>query len=96
MCTVAVRVVAVLMVVALGGGSIATRAVWGQTPAPSPAPATSTPSSAPGTFCSPSFYGMTNRKPWETSITTWKVSCNLLNLRKQFAEEFFRAIFISP
>jgi 4-hydroxyphenylacetate 3-monooxygenase len=28
--------------------------------------------------------------------TTWKVSCNLLNLRKQFAEEFFRAIFISP
>jgi hypothetical protein len=27
---------------------------------------------------------------------TWKVSCNLLNLRKQFAEGFFRAIFISP
>src|SRR5215813_14182153 len=29
-------------------------------------------------------------------FTTWKVSCNLLNLRKQFAEGFFRAIFISP
>jgi len=27
--------------------------------------------------------------------TTWKVSCNLLNLRKQFAEEFFRDIFVS-
>jgi hypothetical protein len=28
--------------------------------------------------------------------TTWKVSCNLLNLRKQFTEGFFRAIFVSP
>ena len=28
-------------------------------------------------------------------LTTWKVSCNLLNLRKQFAEEFFRDIFVS-
>ena len=28
--------------------------------------------------------------------TTWKVSCNLLNLRKQFTEGFFRAIFASP
>ena len=27
--------------------------------------------------------------------TTWKVSCNLLNLRKQFAEGFFMAIFIT-
>src|SRR5215468_11116730 len=27
--------------------------------------------------------------------TTWKVSCNPLNLRKQFAEGFFRAIFIN-
>jgi hypothetical protein len=27
--------------------------------------------------------------------TTWKVSCNLLNLRKQFAEGFFRDIFVS-
>src|SRR5262245_40708524 len=26
--------------------------------------------------------------------TTWKVSCNLLNLRKQFTEGFFRAIFV--
>ena len=30
------------------------------------------------------------------SNTTWKVSCNLLNLRKQFTEGFFRAIFVSP
>src|SRR5215471_295457 len=29
-------------------------------------------------------------------VRTWKVSCNLLNLRKQFAEGFFRTIFISP
>src|SRR5215831_13273374 len=29
------------------------------------------------------------------SHTTWKVSCNLLNLRKQFAEGFFMAIFIT-
>ena len=29
------------------------------------------------------------------TVTTWKVSCNLLNLRKQFAEEFFRDIFVS-
>ena len=28
--------------------------------------------------------------------TTWKVSCNPLNFRKQFAEGFFRAVFISP
>src|SRR5262245_66309608 len=28
--------------------------------------------------------------------TTWKVSCNQLNLRKQLAERFFRAIFINP
>ena len=27
--------------------------------------------------------------------TTWKVSCNPLNLRKQFAEGFFRAISIN-
>src|SRR5215218_2311584 len=27
--------------------------------------------------------------------TTWKVSCNPLNFRKQFAEGFFRAVFIS-
>jgi hypothetical protein len=29
------------------------------------------------------------------SHTTWKVSCNPLNLRKQFAEGFCRTIFIS-
>jgi hypothetical protein len=29
-------------------------------------------------------------------FTTWKVSCNPLNFRKQFAEGFFRAVFISP
>ena len=29
-------------------------------------------------------------------VTTWKVSCNLLNLRKQFTAGFFRAIFINP
>jgi hypothetical protein len=28
--------------------------------------------------------------------TTWKVSCNLLNLRKQFTEGFFSAVFVSP
>jgi transposase-like protein len=28
--------------------------------------------------------------------TTWKVSCNLLNLRKQFTEGLFRAVFVSP
>jgi len=28
--------------------------------------------------------------------TTWKVSCNLLNLRKEFTEGFFRAIFGNP
>ena len=27
--------------------------------------------------------------------TTWKVSCNPLNLRKQFAEGFFRDVFVS-
>ena len=26
---------------------------------------------------------------------TWKVSCNLVNLRKQFAEGFFRGIFVT-
>ena len=26
---------------------------------------------------------------------TWKVSCNLLNLRKQFAEGFFGDIFVN-
>jgi RNA polymerase primary sigma factor len=31
-----------------------------------------------------------------TTDTTWKVSCNPLNFRKQFAEGFFRAVFISP
>jgi hypothetical protein len=30
------------------------------------------------------------------AYTTWKVSCNPLNFRKQFAEGFFRAVFISP
>jgi ATPase subunit of ABC transporter with duplicated ATPase domains len=30
------------------------------------------------------------------NVTTWKVSCNPLNFRKQFAEGFFRAVFISP
>jgi hypothetical protein len=30
------------------------------------------------------------------AITTWKVSCNLLNLRKQFTEGFFSAVFVSP
>jgi transposase len=30
------------------------------------------------------------------SVTTWKVSCNLLNLRKQFTEGLFRAVFVSP
>src|SRR5215831_12679982 len=29
-------------------------------------------------------------------FTTWKVSCNLLNLRKEFTEGFFRAIFGNP
>jgi hypothetical protein len=29
-------------------------------------------------------------------FTTWKVSCNLLNLRKQFTEGFFSAVFVSP
>jgi hypothetical protein len=29
-------------------------------------------------------------------VTTWKVSCNLLNLRKQFTEGFFSAVFVSP
>jgi hypothetical protein len=32
----------------------------------------------------------------DVEITTWKVSCNPLNFRKQFAEGFFRAVFISP
>jgi hypothetical protein len=30
------------------------------------------------------------------SDTTWKVSCNLLNLRKQFIERLFRVIFVNP
>jgi hypothetical protein len=43
--------------------------------------------------------------PWQKNVcfvsrsrltdTTWKVSCNPLNLRKQFAEGFFRAISIN-
>jgi hypothetical protein len=34
---------------------------------------------------------------WEAfQYTTWKVSCNLLNLRKQFTEGFFSAVFVSP
>jgi transposase-like protein len=32
----------------------------------------------------------------EVGVTTWKVSCNLLNLRKQFTEGFFSAVFVSP
>jgi hypothetical protein len=31
-----------------------------------------------------------------TFNTTWKVSCNLLNLRKQFIERLFRVIFVNP
>jgi hypothetical protein len=36
------------------------------------------------------------KAPAWCSFTTWKVSYNLLNLRKQFTEGFSRAIFVSP
>jgi hypothetical protein len=50
MRTISVQCIAALMLVMLGGGGGAARAAWGQAPAPSPALAASTPSSAPGTF----------------------------------------------
>src|SRR5512145_382262 len=47
MCAVAQRVIVAIMVVVLGGGSVAARAAWGQAPAPSP---TAASPAAPGTF----------------------------------------------